>query len=123
MELRNKLRFLGIGLVLLTTLNTGCYYDKVLPPKVETEVSYANDMQPFFDASCTGCHNGTGVPLNLLPDVSYDAIISGGYVNTDDASASNLYVKILPGASMETYASDAERAMTLAWIEQGANNN
>ena len=96
MELRNKLRFLGIGLVLLTTLNTGCYYDKVLPPKVETEVSYANDMQPFFDASCTGCHNGTGVPLNLLPDVSYDAIISGGYVNTDDASASNLYVKILP---------------------------
>ncbi len=123
MELRNKLRFLGIGLVLLTTLNTGCYYDKVLPPKVETEVSYANDMQTFFDASCTGCHNGTGVPLNLLPDVSYDAIISGGYVNTDDASASNLYVKILPGASMETYASDAERAMTLAWIEQGANNN
>lgn len=123
MELRNKLRFLGIGLVLLTTLNTGCYYDKVLPPKVETEVSYANDMQAFFDASCTDCHNGTGVPLNLLPDVSYDAIISGGYVNTDDASASNLYVKILPGASMETYASDAERAMTLAWIEQGANNN
>ncbi len=122
MELRNKLRFLGIGLVLLTTLNTGCYYDKVLPPKVETEVSYANDMQTFFDASCTGCHNGTGVPLNLLPDVSYDAIISGGYVNLDEPSLSVLYIRINEG-NMKDFASDAERAMTLAWIEQGANNN
>jgi len=123
MELKNKIRFLGIGLVLLTTLNTGCYYDKVLPPKVEQEVSYANDMQPFFDAMCTGCHDGTAAPLNLLPDVSYDAIISGGYVNTDDASASIFYVKIIPGGSMESYASEAERALTLAWIEQGAKNN
>lgn len=123
MELKRSFKALGISLVLAMMLNTGCQSDKVLPPVIDEEISYANDMQPFFDANCADCHNGTGIPLNLLADVSYDALIDGDYIDTNDASASFLYVKMAPGQSMESYASDAERAMTLAWIEQGAKNN
>lgn len=123
MELKRSFKALGISLVLAMMLNTGCQSDKVLPPVIEGDVSYASDMQPYFDASCTGCHNGTGIPLNLLPDVSYDEIISNEMVDTNDASASVLYVKIMPGGSMEAYADEVQRAMTLKWIEQGALNN
>lgn len=120
----NTLKILGFVMISMTVLNTGCYYDEILPPVVEGEVSYANDMQPFFDTKCVACHvTGSSVPLALDAGVSYDNIIDGGYVNVEDPSASVLYVKMLPGQSMEQYATDTERAMTLAWIEQGALNN
>jgi hypothetical protein len=105
-------------------LNSGCYYDKVYTPEPEGDISYSKDIQPFFDGSCVGCHSaGTGIPLNLETTVSYDNLINGGYISTGDPSSSVLYVKIAPGGSMETYATDNERALTLKWIEQGAKNN
>ena len=125
MEVKNTFRFLGLGLILLMTLNTGCYYNKTpLPPEPEGDISYAQQMQPFFDANCIACHTaGTGIPLDLEASVSYDNLINGNYINTDDPSASVLYVKIAPGQSMEQYATDNDRAVTLKWIEQGALNN
>lgn len=120
----NALKILGFIMVSMLVLNTGCYYDTILPPVVDQEVSYSNDMQPFFNAKCVACHTaGSGVPLALDEGDSYDNLINGGYINTDDPSASSLYVKITPGQSMEQYATDTERALTLAWIEQGALNN
>lgn len=125
MEVKNTFRFLGISLILLMTLNTGCYYNKTpLPPEPEGDISYSQQIQPFFDTKCVVCHTaGTGVPLDLEASVSYDNLINGNYINTDDPSASVLYVKMLPGQSMEQYANDNERALTLKWIEQGALNN
>ena len=107
---------------------TGCYYDQVLPADVGPEepigdVSYSLDMQPFFDASCVQCHNGGGIPLDLSPGVSYNALITGGYVNTAEPASSLLYTKIAPGGSMEQYATSSETSMTLKWIEQGALDN
>jgi len=123
MKSTQSIKISGIGILLLLFISTGCYYDKVLPIEPEGDISYAQDMQPFFDLKCISCHNGGSVPLNLNSGDSYDAIISGGYVNTTDAEASSLYAKINTGGSMEGYASDAERAITLKWIQQGANNN
>ena len=85
-------------------------------------VYFSTDMQPFFDNSCVGCHNGGGIPLDLSPGVSYDAIINGGYISTP-ATSSKLYTKLLPGESMAQYSTNAQTAMTLDWIEQGALNN
>ncbi len=86
-------------------------------------VSFSNEMQPFFDAKCITCHNGSGIPLNLTSPGSYDALINGNYIDTDNPANSKLYTKILPGESMLEYASPAEREMTLVWIEEGAINN
>lgn len=126
MEVKNTFRFLGISLILLMTLNTGCYYNKTpLPPEPEGDISYSTQIQPIFNGNCTiNCHSaGTGVPLNLDADVSYDNLFSGNYINLEDPSASSLYVKILPGQSMEQFATDNDRALILKWIEQGALNN
>lgn len=125
MNINNKTKIWGIGFILLMALNTSCYYNKTpLPPSPEGDISYSQDIQPIWNDNCVSCHqSGTGVPLDLEANVSYNNIISEGYVNLDDPSASILYVKIFPGQSMEQYATDNQRAVVLKWIEQGALNN
>ena len=92
------------------------------------DVSFANDMQPFFDAKCIECHNGTGTPLNLTSPGSYDALQGssiGGieYVDTDNPEASLLFIKINPPGSMAEHANPKDREMTLVWIVEGAKEN
>ncbi len=117
------IKILVLSLMFCLVINAGCYYDKVLPPEPEGTISYSQDMQPFFDTNCVSCHNGTGVPLNLEASVSYAELVFGGYVDASNPSNSELYKEISPGGDMEQFASDVERAMTLKWIEQGAQNN
>ena len=125
MEIKNRFTFLGLCLILMTTLNTGCYYNKTpLPPAPEGDISYSADIQPIWNDNCVACHQtGTGVPLDLQADNSYNNLINEGYINTDDPSASILYIKITPGQSMDQYATDNQRLVILTWIEQGALNN
>ncbi len=120
-----------IGLVATIGFMSSCEKQYFVPEPVDPDdtsttvdtVFFATDMQPFFDKSCVGsCHNGGGIPLDLSPGVSYDAIINGGYISSP-ATNSKLYTKLLPGESMAQYATNAERDMTLDWIEQGALNN
>jgi hypothetical protein len=117
------IKALALSLMFYLVFNTGCYYDQVLPPEPGGSISYAGDMQPFFDKKCVSCHNGTGIPLNLEASGSYSELIFGNYIDTSDPANSKLYVKMTPGESMEQYATDMERSMTLKWIEQGAKNN
>ncbi len=107
----------------LSMMIWSCTYDVNPTEQVPDIVSYSQDMQPFFDAKCASCHNGGGIPLDLSPGVSYDALITGGYVDIAAPASSLLYTKIAPGGSMEQYSSSSETAMTLKWIEQGAENN
>ena len=95
MEVKNTFKFLGLSLILLMTLNTGCYYNKTpLPPEPEGDISYSQQIQPFFDTKCVACHvAGTGIPLDLEASVSYNNLFTGNYIDTTDASASVLYVK------------------------------
>lgn len=123
MKIKTKIFHLNLSLFVALIFTSGCYYDKVLPVEPEGEISYTTDMQPFFDAKCISCHNGGGVPLDLTAGISYDALFAGNYINTSDPASSTLYTKIDTGGSMESYATDVERATTLKWIEQGANNN
>jgi hypothetical protein len=108
----------------IVALFAACEKEYVPVPEAPAgDISYVNDMQPFFDAKCVSCHNGTGIPLNLEASVSYDAIHNGGFIDGTTPANSKLYTKIIPGGSMETYATTTERSMTLLWIEQGAKNN
>ena len=123
--MNNRKYCINIGLLLITLFASGCYYDQVVPEVVELPdepVSYTIGIQPFFDAKCISCHNGGGIPLNLLSDVSYDAILNG-YVNTTDPEGSLLYTKLNSGGSMAQYASPTEVATILKWIKEGATND
>jgi len=112
------------GIVFTLTFLSSCEKAYLVPVEQGFEnVSFSNEMQPFFDAKCITCHNGSGIPLNLTSPGSYDALINGNYIDTDNPANSKLYTKILPGESMSEYASPAEREMTLVWIEEGAINN
>jgi len=99
----NQILQIATGL-LLVVLITSCEKAYLEPAKSVKDVSYVNDMQPFFNAKCTSCHNGSGIPLNLLENVSYDNLVNGGYIDTTKPENSKLYVKLLPGESMEQYA-------------------
>ena len=106
-------------------LTTGCYYDEILLPEIEVgDVSYAEDIQPYFDAKCVGCHSAAGgAAPNLEASVSYDILIDEGWVDKDNPASSTLYTAIAQGGSMNTYSSPTETAMVLKWIELGANND
>jgi mono/diheme cytochrome c family protein len=125
MNVNNKTKIWGLGLILLMTLNTSCYYNKTpLPPAPSGDISYAADIQPIFNDNCVACHQaGTGVPLDLEESVSYNNLNSGSYLNVAEPELSVLYVKINTGGSMAPYATDNNRAVILKWIEQGALNN
>ena len=125
MEIKNRFTFLGLCLILMTSLNTGCYYNKTpLPPEPEGDISYSANIQPIWNDNCVACHqSGTGVPLDLEASVSYDNIINGGYIDLEEPASSFLYVKITPGQSMDQYVNDSQRQVILKWIEQGALNN
>ena len=81
------------------------------------EISYSADMQPFFDLKCVSCHSGS-TPPNLSAPGSYDDLINNNYIDLDNPEQSLLYTKINVGGSMAQYASSAERAMTLQWIQE-----
>jgi len=114
-------------LVLISALFIqSCEYEWIVPedPEMPEVVSYSNHIQPIFDRSCnmSGCHSSGGPAPNLESDKSYNALLSGGYVNVEDPESSSLYTSIRFG-SMKAYAQPGDDAYILKWIEQGALNN
>ena len=119
-QLFNALKIFGI--VFTITFLASCekkYFVAPPPPDPDVEISYSNDMQPFFDAKCIGCHGG--ITPNLESPGSYDNIINGGYVDTNDPESSKLY-EVLFGF-MGAEVTQQQKDMTLLWIEQGAKDN
>ena len=110
-----------------TFLMVACVSDQIAPKEVELpdEVFFSTDVQPIFDASCnvTGCHDGTVSP-NLLPaDNLVTILLLTGMVDTVTTDNSTLLSKIEDGGSMESYATDQDRAIIRQWIEQNAPDN
>jgi hypothetical protein len=111
-------------------LISSCEKDYLTPKKVEvtTEVSFSKDIQPIFTEDCakSGCHiTGVQAP-NLLEGRAYDELMGLGYVDTTNAEASILYVRITATSRPMPPAgrlSPEEIGYILAWIEQGAKNN
>jgi len=83
-------------------------------------VSYSADIQPFFDAKCISCHGSAG-GISLVANVSYNNLVSGGYINTASPSSSLIYTSLL--GTMSNYANITEKQMVLQWITEGALNN
>jgi hypothetical protein len=126
--MEKKLTYLAVALLVAALLNA-CYYDKVetfvgLP----TNVSLKNDVQPIFDRDCnsSGCHDATPSHApSLVPEQTYNALITGGYVNTNDPVNSVLYLSVNGGGMPAGRAplSDIDKKIILAWITEGAKDN
>ena len=89
--------------------------EKVVYPPIEKpkDVSYAQQVQPIWDAKCVSCHGG-GTSPNLKPDVSHGQLIA-------TPAESKLMQKLY--GSHDARASEMEKQTILAWIEEGAKNN
>jgi hypothetical protein len=112
-------------------LVVGCYKDRTVVSETGAEitrpVSFANDIMPIFNASCntSGCHSAGGKAPDLSGANAYKSL-SGGYINTNDAQASELYQWMIGkrGVPMPTNGTNKEyNSLVLAWIKQGAQNN
>ncbi len=92
-----------------------------------TDVSYSNDIQPMWDNDCVSCHQGN-IPPDLRSATSYNSLLNGGYVITENADDSVLYhsllgsngVSLMPPGAMWP-ASSIQKVE--AWINEGAKNN
>ncbi len=109
----------------------GCYKDKTViidtGVEITKTVSFSNDIAPILNNSCniSGCHNAGGIRPDLTVTNAYTSL-TGGYINTADPQASELYLWMTgkKGVPMPTSGINKDyNALILAWIKQGANNN
>ncbi len=127
--MRPLLIYIGMALAGITILS-GCYKDIIKPdlPKDPNapaqQVSFKNQLSPLFSANCTdvGCHVTGGHHPYLTPDVSYQEIVNGGYVNTSLPKESILYKKIYGNMGVHI-PSLSDRQLVYDWIRNGAPNN
>ncbi len=90
------------------------------PTDLPTDVSFAGDVQPIFNANCIVCHSGGQAP-DLSEGWAYDELIDGGYVDTDFPCESELY-QVFSGTHSGR-ATDDEVLTILGWIDEGAKDN
>ena len=117
---------LFIGLLALA----GCYKDVILPEAATDPdgppmaVSFRNELAPLFSSSCalSGCHSVGAHKPYLTPDISYQQIVNGGFVNTMLPKESILY-KMVNGEMREYIPSAVNRQKVYDWIRNGAPNN
>ena len=129
--IKRKIYWSGVVLLFGTLLLNSCYKDVVVPtpePSVTGEVSFSEDIQSIFEASCNspGCHNNGGVVPNLTTGASYGALINGGYIDTQNPSSSGLYQWMVGNGDVDMPPSGpiaSANATVLAWIQQGALDN
>jgi hypothetical protein len=120
--------FAGI-LIAIGTCLTGCYKDVIIPqssnPSAPPQAtSYAKDIQPIFTANCAlaGCHKAGGQSPDLEVGVSYNSLISGGFVNTVIPTESTLY-QMINGEMQVHIPNAADRQKIFDWIRTGAIDN
>jgi hypothetical protein len=130
MNNKRKVSVMMLGISFLSLYFVSCYKDVTIPREIEItrEVTFSGDIVPLLNKSCNnaGCHSSGGVPPNLTADNAFNALSTGGYLDTSTPENSELYLWMTGNRSlpMPTSGPDPEyNALVLAWIKQGANNN
>ncbi len=95
--LHNKI-IIGFLAGLTMLLLIGCYKDKTVifdtGEEITRPVSFASDITPILNSSCntSGCHNSGGISPDLSAVNAYNSLSNGGYINTGNPQASELYL-------------------------------
>ena len=140
-----KAKYLFIALCAIWIISS-CTKDKVVPPVINTTVSFRQDIYPVF-ASSTGhcgntlCHtdqfslpwftSADSCRTSLLRDTSVNIEARTPFINLEQPESSYLYIKLTSanptyGERMPKdgpYLSPEFTAKVLAWIKQGAPDN
>ncbi len=119
-----------LSLIVLAIIMSSCTYSWIVEEEVvdptdpeAPDVSFTTQIAPIFSSKCTGCHNTGGQTPDLTADNAYSSLTSSSrYVNTSEPATSLIYTKPSPTGSHVKY-SEAEAALVLTWITQGAQNN
>ena len=90
------------------------------PDGIPENVSFSVNVQPIFDAKCVTCHGGAQAP-DLSAGWSYDELIEGGYVITDEPLTSPIWLVF--SGSHDGRATSEETLYILGWIIEGALDN
>jgi hypothetical protein len=111
---------------------TGCYKDRMVTDSaaisaVTKEISFASDILPIFNSSCSlsGCHNSVGHVPDLSAPKAYTSLLNG-YVLPENPESSPLYQWMKGYKSTPMPVSGVNNSycgLVLAWIKQGAKNN
>jgi len=110
----------------------GCYKDKTVifdtGEEITKPVSFTSDIVAIFNSSCntSGCHSAGGKSPDLSVASSYLSLTNGGFINTSEPQASELYLWMTgkKGTPMPVGGINKDyNALVLAWIKQGAQNN
>jgi hypothetical protein len=116
----------GWMMIILAISISACEYTYVEPIQIiiddDVPVSFAEKLEPAFAAKCASCH-ASMAPILTSGNI-YNSLVGGGYLNTADPEASEIYLKIQAGhPSANSTFNATEIAYLLKWIEQGAANN
>jgi hypothetical protein len=120
----NMLRNLLAALIVIAAIGglSSCekytYTPEIINPT--DSVHFQAEIQPIFTANCISCHGAIKAP-DLRDGHSYNALISGDYVNLP-GETSKLYTK-MTGPEHTPRSSDVDKQKVLIWINQGAHNN
>ena len=88
------------------------------PPTIDTSTDILySEIQEIFNNNCVSCHSG-GQPPNLSEGSSYQALVSGGYIdNPTDYASTKLYSTL--SGSHKSRITDTDRQKIALWLEQG----
>jgi len=103
-----------------------------LPPaSTKTNVTYATDIKPIFDASCLKCHDSTKKPKAHLALDSLEGALKGSkdgkVITPGDSAKSALVLSVAHVGDPDTFMPKHAKPLTpdqigliRAWIDQGA---
>lgn len=92
------------------------------PPPPGDSTSFSLEIQPIFNQSCAGCHNGSVAP-DLREGKSWQSLMDNNMVVPFQPNQSILYTCLLTGGSMASYGNTTRNTTIKYWIEEGAKNN
>lgn len=117
------------SIVIMALIFGGCTYNFIVeetvldPDDPDTpDVSFSAQIAPIFASKCTACHYTGNQAPDLTAANAYSSLNTSRYISTSDPASSLIYTKPSPTGNHVQY-SDAEAALVLTWITQGAQNN
>lgn len=131
----NKLKYF-IPIAVIAFIFSACKYDFIIPEKVvivdpndpnAEVIKFSESVLPIFNGNnnCTSCHKTGGQAPDLTTANAFSAINSSRYVNKTTPAESKIYTHPSPLTTTHSQKkyTEAQAAIVLGWITQGAKNN
>jgi hypothetical protein len=128
-----KLTFVALAATFSFAIAASAEDAKLPPAATKTDVTYATDIEPIFDATCVKCHDGTKKPRAGLALDTLAGVLKGSkdgkVVTVGDSAKSDLVLSVAHVGDPDTFMPKGKGAKPLtpeqiglirAWIDQGA---